>query len=108
MPVAQLGYHGLDTRSYETSSTNAGALSLTTGVSYLVTAGAETRTLAAGSEGQEKILYMKTDGGDCVVTLTGNPAAYDVVTFNDAGDAVTLLYTDAKWVPIANVGATIA
>lgn len=107
MPAPAVGDQGFDTHTFSTSSTNAAALSLVTGVSIITTAGAETRTLAAGTRGQVKVLYMKTDGGDCVVTLTGNPAAFDTVTLNDAGDTCVLLYIDSTWVPIANVGCTI-
>jgi hypothetical protein len=92
----------------ETSSTNAGALSLANPISHIVTAGAETRTLAAGVEGQVKVLYMKTDGGDCVVTLTGNPAATDTLTFNDAGDIVVLMYNNDRWNILVNSTTTVA
>ena len=50
---------------------NAGAITVTeSGHCPIVTTGAETRTLAAPSyAGQLLSLAMKTDGGDCVVTL---------------------------------------
>lgn len=108
--MAYMDLHGAGNKAVpvETSSTNAAAISLAYPVTHLVTAGAETRTLAAGVEGQIKVLYFKTDGGDCVVTLTGNPAASDVVTFNDAGDVVVLLYLNDRWTVIANNTTTVA
>lgn len=90
------------------STTNAGAISLETPTTRLSTAGAETRTLAAGVEGQLKALVMTVDGGDCVVTLTGNPAASDTITFNDVDDNVLLLYTASRWIIVCNNGCTVA
>jgi len=56
----------------------------------LVTEGAETRTLAAPTfGGQELQLGMKTDGGNCVVTVTGCDDG-DTVTFANTGEVVYL------------------
>ncbi len=70
---------------------NAGAIPVTSsGYCPLVTAGAETRTLAAPTYiGQEILLYLKTDSGDCVVTCatTFNETGNNTITFNDTGDA---------------------
>jgi hypothetical protein len=46
------------------------AANLATTTSYFATAGAETATLAAGVEGQIKVLAMTGDNGDMVVTVT--------------------------------------
>lgn len=97
-----------NTAAEDTSSTNAAAISLKSLVTNLVTAGAETRTLAAGVVGQLKVIKMRTDGGDGVLTITGNPAASDLVTFNDAGDFVVLLYADSQWIVLVNSGCTVA
>lgn len=57
----------------------------------LVTAGAETRTLAAPTfGGQELLLGMKTDGGNCVITVTGCDDG-DTVTFANTGEMVRLV-----------------
>lgn len=50
---------------------NAGAIPVTrSGHVPLVTTGAQTRTIAAPTfTGQELLLFLKTDGGDCVVTV---------------------------------------
>jgi len=55
----------------------------------LVTAGAETRTVAIPTfAGQQLLLELKTDGGDCAVTFASafNQAGNTVITFDDAGD----------------------
>ena len=74
---------------------NAGAIPVTTSAYCpLVTAGAETRTLAAPSFiGQELLLYLKTDGGDCVVTCatTINEAGNNTITFDNTGEALRLI-----------------
>lgn len=73
---------------------NAGAIPVTiSGHVAIVTGGAETRTLAAPSFiGQELLIYMKTDGGDCVITCatTINETGNNTITLNDTGDAVRL------------------
>lgn len=59
----------------------------------LVTGGAETRTLAAPTFiGQEITLYMKTDGGNCVVTCstTINETGNNTITFDNTGEALFL------------------
>jgi predicted RecA/RadA family phage recombinase len=59
---------------------NAGAIPVNQGSGHvaLVTAAAETRTLAVpAAVGQRLLLYMKTDGGNCVVTVAS--------AFNQAG-----------------------
>lgn len=97
-----------NTAAEDTSSTNAAAISLKSLVTNITTAGAETRTLAPGVSGQLKVLRMESDGGDCVVTLTSNPAASDVLTFGDALDFVVLLYADSQWLILVNSGVTVA
>ena len=57
----------------------------------IVTAGAETRTLAAPTfGGQELLLGMKTDGGNGVVTVTGCDDG-NTITFANTGEAVLLV-----------------
>lgn len=60
----------------------------------LVTDGAETRTLAAPSFiGQELLLFLDTDGGNCTVTVSAaiNAADENTLVFNDAGDFIALV-----------------
>jgi hypothetical protein len=87
--------------------TGAGAVALTTYATLLVTTGANALTLAAGVDGQRKLIKMKTDGGDG--TLTPNSLqGGTTITFNDAGDFVELVYLDGKWNIVVNSGATVA
>jgi hypothetical protein len=88
---------------------DAAAVSLTRTTSYFSTAAAETATLAAGTEGQVKVLAMYADGGDMVVTVT-NPAwgGSGTITFNTVGQACTLMYINSKWFCVGNNGATFA
>lgn len=73
---------------------NAGAISVTnSGYCPLVSAGAETRTLAAPSfVGQRIVISMKTDGGDIVVTCatTFNEAGNNTATFDNTGETLIL------------------
>ena len=95
---------------------NAGAIPVTaSGHVDIVTAAAETRTLAAPSfVGQELILSMKTDGGDCVITVatTINQTGNNTITLNDAGDAVLLVAkasgTNKRWSVAYNDGASLS
>lgn len=97
------------TGSEDLASTAAASLTKTT--SYFTTAAAETATLAAGTDGQVKVLAMAGDTGDMVVTVSNagwKTSGSGTITFNDIGDAVTLLYTNSKWYCIGNNGAVFA
>lgn len=93
-----------------TSSTNAGALDVTSDLVILTSAGAETRTLAAGTEGQRIVIYAQTVAGTITLTLTGNPTTADVVSFDTAGDRVELIYVNSTvgWVALTNNTVTIS
>jgi len=73
---------------------DAGTIPVTvSGYCPIVTAGAETRTLASPTfVGQELLLYMKTDGGNGVVTCatTLNEAGNNTITFANTGETVRL------------------
>lgn len=88
--------------------TNSGSIAI-------VTAAAETRTLAAPSFlGQMLSISLKTDGGDCVITCatTVNQTGNNTITLADAGDCVVLVAKqngdDLRWAVLANDGATLA
>lgn len=71
------------------------------------TTGAATATLGASAIGTVKTVVLVTDGGDLVVTpstLVGGTT----ITFADAGDSVTCVFTSAGWIVTANNGAAIA
>lgn len=70
---------------------DAGTITVDRSPAYvsLVSAGAETRTLARPTTVADEVtLYMKTDGGDITVTVTGgyNEAGSTTLTFDDAGE----------------------
>jgi len=90
---------------------DAGAASLTKTASYFTTAAAETSTLAAGVEGQVKVLAMYGDGGDMVTTVTNagwKSSGTGTITFANIGEACTLMYINSKWFVIGNNGGVFA
>jgi hypothetical protein len=85
--------------------TEAASLSVTT--SLFSTAAPETATLAAGFEGQYKVLAMFADTGDMVITVTNagwKSSGTGTITFGEIGDACTMLYVNGKWFCIGNNG----
>lgn len=90
---------------------NAGAASLTKTVSYFSTGGAETATLAAGTDGQIKTFAMVATSGNMVITVTNagwKASGTGTITFDTIGDACTLQYINSKWFCIGNNGCTFA
>lgn len=95
---------------------NAGTLDLTAkgrGYCKIKTTGAETRTIPAPvAIGQQLSVYMDTDGGDCVITVTSGVSGLATITLNDTGDLVVLealtIADVLKWQYTLNRGATIA
>ena len=85
--------------------TGPGAISLTTGVTLITTTGTDAYTLADGTEGQVKIISMKVDGGDAIVT-PDNFVGYTSVTLNNVHDNFTMLYQSTGWVITALQSAT--
>ena len=78
--------------------TGAGVINLTTGVTLITTTGSnQDFTLADGTEGQVKIISMKVDGGDAIVT-PDNLVSYTSVRLNAVNDNFTLLYQSNGWV----------
>jgi len=98
--------------SSEDLAASAGAnLALTT--SYFTTAAAETATLAAGVNGQIKVLAAaNVSAGNMVVTVSNagwKTSGTGNITFSGTyGVACTLQYTNSKWYCIGNNGATFA
>jgi predicted RecA/RadA family phage recombinase len=95
---------------------NAGAIPVDdSGHCDIVTAAAQTRTLAAPSDiGQLLLLSMKTDGGDCGITCaTGiNQTGNNTITMNDAGDSILLVGiangANKRWRVVYNDGCTLS
>jgi hypothetical protein len=87
------------------------AASLTKTTSYFSTAGAETATLAAGTEGQIKIFAMSGFVGNMVITVTNagwKSSGTGTITFNAIGDTCILMYINSKWYPIGSNSVTFA
>ena len=87
--------------------TSAGAVDITSAITWVVTDDANALTLANGTEGQIKFIIMKTDGGAGTLTPSSTPANYSTIQFNDVGDSVQLLYTNAAWHIMGYYGVTI-
>lgn len=86
----------------------AGAVDVTTLVTRIDSGGAIALTLADGTNGQVKHIVMGTDGGDATLTPT-TKTGFSTITFNDAGDGVTLVFITTKgWICAGNNGATLA
>ena len=91
-----------------TGSGSTEVVNLTDTVTLLVTTGSnQAFSLADGVEGQIKIISMKTDGGDGIVT-PANFVNGTTITFNDVEDTVTLLYQSTGWVALARQNAIFA
>ena len=96
--------------SSEDLAASAGA-SLTKTTSYFSTSAAETATLAAGATGQIKVFAMYADSGDMVITVSNagwKSSGTGTITFNDIGDACTLMYINSKWFAIGANGVVFA
>lgn len=104
--IFNTGFNSVNTTPQYLTGTTL-VVDLTHLTSEIITTGAATGTLAAGTEGQFKIINLKTDGGDYVLTVT-NLSGGTTITFGDAGDAVLLRYVDSLWVVVSNQGCAIA
>ena len=85
--------------------TGGGAISTTTGVTFITTTGAEAYSLADGVEGQIKIIIMKVDGGNATIT-PDNLVGWTSIRFDAVIDNVQLLYGSTGWNIIALQQAT--
>ena len=95
-------------KSTTSTLTGAGAVPLTSLVTKIVTTGANALTLADGTDGQLKVLVMKTDGGDGTLT-PATKTGFSTITFNDVGDSCLLLFTTTTgWTIVGQNGCTVA
>jgi hypothetical protein len=88
--------------------TASGASNLALTTEYFTTAGTgETNTLAAGVNGQVKVLAYYTEGGSSdtrIVTVSNagwKSSGTGTVTFTEFGQTATLMYINSKWFVIA-------
>lgn len=87
----------------------AGAIPITTTTTAFTSTGmTQALTLANGTHGQVKTIVHDVDGGSAILTPT-TKTGFTTVTFNNAGDTVTLQYfTTRGWMVIGSFGAVIA
>ena len=91
----------------DTNSTDASAISVVTGNTFLVSAGAETRTLANGIDGQVKTLIYITHVGNITVT-PANLAAGTQITFSAAGACWQGVFKKGEWITMfVSTGAAV-
>lgn len=86
------------------------AINLGTTVSYFSTSGTVSSTLAAGTEGQVKILVMQSAAGTMTVTVTNagwKSSGTGTIAFNRTGDSCYLQYIQSKWYVVGNNGGII-
>ena len=78
------------------------AVSVSTAVTLLQTAGSNATTLANGTvQGQIKIIVNDQDGGTSVLTPQSR-LGYADINFTDDGDAVICMWTGAAWAVLAS------
>lgn len=79
--------------------TDAGAVSVTTYYTGVVTTTGSAITLADGLiKGQMKKIQFVTDVGDATLTIASPvSASLDVVTFADVGDTIELIWNGTAW-----------
>ena len=81
-----------------------GEIDVTTPVSFLSVTGSTTFSLPAGSTGQIKILVCtvaaSTPSGVVTPIASANDG-YNIITFDQVGQAVTLIYTNSAWVVLS-------
>ena len=87
--------------------TGAGAIDVTTAITWIVTTGVNALTLADGVEGQTKMIVMKKDAGNGTLT-PANFAQGTTITFDAVGDSVSLLFTNSGWHVMGGHGYAIA
>ena len=79
------------------------AISITTAVTLLQTAGTNATTLADGTVvGQLKIIVHDTDGGSTELT-PADPLGFTDIDFVDDGDTAMLIWIGTKWAALSSV-----
>ena len=79
------------------------AISVSTAVTLLETAGSNATTLADGTvQGQIKIIVNDTDGGSSQLT-PADPLGFANIDFANDGDSVMLMWTGTSWAVLSSV-----
>jgi hypothetical protein len=87
------------------TQTTSGAIVVTTNITFLNnpdTGG--NMSLAAGSDGQIKLIIMTSNTGSHTLTLTGSNVEGNVA-FDAAGETATMIYTNSKWYMIGGTAS---
>ena len=93
---------GFSNSTEDVSDGTQTALSVSTAVTLLQTAGTNATTLADGTiQGQIKIIVNDTDGGSSVCT-PADPMGYADINFVDDGDSAILLWSGTSWAVLAS------
>lgn len=81
------------------------AISVSTAVTLLETAGSNATTLADGTvQGQIKIIINDVDGGTSQLT-PADPLGFANIDFADDGDSVMLMWTGTSWAVLSSFAA---
>lgn len=91
--------------------TGAGAVDITSAITFLVTGGVgDAITLADGIEGQHKSIITKTEstGGDTSILTPAHLRGYSNITFDSQGECANLIYLDSAWNLLAGRGVSLA
>ena len=92
---------GFSNSTEDVSDGTQTALSVSTAVTLLQTAGTNATTLADGTiQGQIKIIVNDTDGGSSVCT-PADPMGYADINFVDDGDSAILMWSGTSWAVLA-------
>ncbi len=98
----------------EVITNTPGAISLATYFTLIIPTGTDAMTLAAGYDGQRKVIRQGTGASTPSAVITGafytDGTATTTATMNAAGDQLDLVYstTLAAWVVTANVSTTMS
>ena len=89
----------------DSSDVTQTAISVSTAVTLLETAGSNATTLADGTvQGQIKIIINDVDGGTSQLT-PADPLGFANIDFADDGDSVMLMWTGTSWAVLSSFSA---
>ena len=92
------------------ATVTSGAIDITTPITYDSVPGTQAYSLAAGAQGQIKILVCTVAGSTPVGVVTPAASAndgYNTITFKNVGETATLIYANSGWM-ILSLGGTSA
>ena len=98
----------------EQSLTGDGAANVTAPVTAFTTdtdsSGNNAITLANGTTGQLKVLYLAAlgSGGQTSVITPANLLGFSTITFNAVGDAAVLYFNGSNWIVVGSQSAVLA